>query len=128
LAEYNGRLAADGQGNLLADEGDRQGEPVAYDEESDAFHFLSPGETSHNARHHQQFATVDGTSDETAGTPDDPTPGQEHHFGILPEDPHFNDEADGRTQLRFDPDKHASKVSGHTATRGTDDGKGRVKA
>ena len=97
---YNGRLVCDGYGNLLADEGDRAGDPVAYHEGS--FVFLQPGELSHNDRHHSQFADVVGTTDETADQE-----GNEHHFGPTEDDPH-------RDGLKFGPDKIEAKITSHT--------------
>lgn len=91
---YHGHLVADGRDNLLADEGDRKGEPVAYHDGS--FIFLKPGEPSHNKRHHQQYAGVAATTEEDA-----------HHNGVTEDDPHY----DG---LTFLPDKVAEKLTGHT--------------
>jgi len=114
---YSGRLVADGRGNLLADEGPRKGEPVAYDEGQ--YIFVAPREPSHNDRHHQQFAGVAGTVDESMT--DDPelvnaTPDGEnaHHFGVLEDDPHYDPEADNGTRLNNLPDAQAIKASGHT--------------
>lgn len=109
---YVGRLACDGYGNLLADEGDRAGDPVAYDEGK--FVFLKPGEDSHNERHHAQFVDIEGTTDDSAGSPDDPTPGQEHHWGPTEDDAHYAAGYPNNTRLRFDPDKVAAKITGHT--------------
>lgn len=108
--EYEGRLVADGNGNLLADEGERQGDPVTYDEDADNFRFLAKGEPSHNDQHHQNFVGMvptqseDSTQPGYAGTEDDPVEGMEHHFlkaaDIAPP-----------KQL---PDKVAARISGHT--------------
>lgn len=117
MESYEGRLVADGNGNLLADEGPRKGEPVAYDEGQ--YIFVAPGEPSHNARHHRQFAEVDGTVDESMT--DDPDlvnaeiGGENtHHFGVVEDDPHFDGDADNLTRLTQLPDAQAAKVSGHT--------------
>lgn len=109
---YVGRLACDGYGNLLADEGPREGEPVAYDNGS--YVFVQPGEKSHNERHHQNYVDVEGTNDETAGTQDSPTAGQEHHWGPLEDDAHYSANAPRNTRLRFDADKLAARVTSHT--------------
>jgi hypothetical protein len=108
---YRGRLVADGNGNLLADEGPREGEPVAYHDGS--YIFIKPGELSHNERHHENFAGVVLTQTEDpdapgyAGDEDDPTEGNEHHFAVQEDDPHYNG-------VRNDPDKVAARITGHT--------------
>ena len=102
---YTGRLVTDGNGNLLADEGDRAGEPVAYDEGQ--FIFIEPGSPSHNERHHQQFVDFEGTNEENAE--DNP-----HHYEVQEDDPHFDADAENKTKLRQLPDKVAAKSSGHT--------------
>lgn len=111
--EYEGRLVCDGRGNLLADEGDRAGDPVAYDKDADAFFFIKPGEPSHNERHHEQFAVVQGTQHVDPDLPgyagpdeDHATEGNEHHWYNPNEDDDFN--------LKFHPDSVARVISGHT--------------
>lgn len=116
---YSGRLMCDGYGNLLADEGPHAGEPVAYHEGS--YVFLEVGEPSHNDRHHESFAVIDGTTDEGET-------GQEHHLVAQPDDPHYEEGVtDERgnltnTRLRFSPDKQAATETGHTDayTKGDD--------
>jgi len=106
---YTGRLASDGHGNLIADEGPRAGEQVAYDEGQ--YIFVAPGEPSHFDRHHQQFAQMTGTVDESMT--DDPDlvnvsdTENQHHFGVLDDDPH----ADGP---KTDDDRIAATITGHT--------------
>jgi hypothetical protein len=124
---YEGRLVADGNGNLLADEGDRAGQPVAYDKDNDNFRFLKPGEPSHNDQHHENFVGVVVTQDQDpdqpgyAGSPDDPAEGHEHHFGVTEDDPHYEEDAtdaDGRvthTRLRTLPDSVSRMTGGHTS-------------
>lgn len=108
---YSGRLVCDGYGNLLADEGERAGEPVALHEGS--YVFLQPGEPSHNARYEERALEIVATQDADenapgyAGTESSPTEGNEHHFGVTEDDPHVSGPI-------FDPDKVAAKVTGHT--------------
>ena len=108
---YRGRLLADGEGNLLADEGDHKGFPVAYHEGS--YVFVQPGEPSHNARHHQNAVTILPTQDQDpdlpgyAGSPGNPTPDNEHHWEPLGDDPH----KDGSIK---DADAISAIISGHT--------------
>ncbi len=102
---YVGRLVADGQGNLLADEGDRAGDPVAFHEGS--YVFIQPDEPSHNERHETQVLEVIGTTDENEE-------GQEHHAGPLEDDPHYDADAENNTKLRQLPDKVSAKLTGHT--------------
>jgi len=108
---YSGRLECDGEGNLLASEGDRVGEPVRYYEGS--FVFCAPGDPSHNEAHEQNAVvmhatqTVDPDLDGYAGTEDSPANGAEHHFHVMSNDPH----ADG---VKKDPNAIAAKVTGHT--------------
>lgn len=139
---YNGRLEADGDGNLLASEGEFAGFPVAYHDGS--FIFVQPGELSHNERHHVQFAQsmqLNGeTSDLIGGTVDesqipeggDPTlinvgdGVNEHHFSPSMDDPHYLEGATddfGRvtnTKTKTIPDAMASRITGHTASVSTD--------
>ena len=99
--------------------GKDHGKPVAFHEGS--YVFLNSGDDSHNERHHENFAEISGTQhdDETAphyaGTADSPAEGREHHFGVLEDDPHYDAEAEGNTRLRFDADKVAATVTGHTS-------------
>jgi hypothetical protein len=102
---YVGRLVCDGQGNLLADEGARAGDPVAEHEGS--YVFINPDEPSHNERHEKKVLEVVGTTDENE-------PGQEHHLGPVEDDPHYDPAADNNIRMRAHPDKVAAKVTGHT--------------
>jgi hypothetical protein len=115
---YHGRLVTDGEGNLLADEGDYAGFPVAFHDGS--YVFLGPGEASHNARHHQQFAEMTGTVD--ASMTDDPDlvnaddVTNRHHFGVLEDDPHYDPDPNSRTGTKpsLEPDAISAIASGHT--------------
>lgn len=135
---YNGRMESDGNGNLLASEGEFAGFPIAFHEGS--FVFVQPGESSHNERHHVQFAQSarpDGsTSDLIDGTVDEtqiPEGGDmslvnvgggvnEHHFGALEDDPHYSEGAVdefGRVtnvKPKTIPDALASVITGHTSS------------
>lgn len=101
--------------------------PIAYDEDTDTFVFIEGDEPSHNERFHKQFADVVGTQSVDpelpgyAGTPDNPVEGAEHHFGVLPDDPHYEEGATspntGRvtnTRVRQLPDRVAARTGGHT--------------
>lgn len=138
---YEGRLMCDGNGNLLADEskfvgwaeitaeedgeaildsngeptvvrvpkfkyGENHGMPVAYHEGS--YVFLNAGDESHNDRHHERFVEFAGTTDAAAE-------GEEHHLQPTEDDPHYDADSENLTRLRFDPDKVAAKMTGHTA-------------
>lgn len=93
--------------------GEDHGAPVAYHEGS--YVFLEPGDESHNARHEKNVAVIDATTDSNEE-------GQEHHDGVLPDDPHYSESAENRTKLRFDPDKQAATMTGHTdAYKGGDE-------
>lgn len=115
---YSGRLVADGNGNLLADEGEHAGLPVAFHEGE--YVFLEPGEKSHNARHHKNEVGVVITQHEDpeqpgyAGTKAKPTKGHEHHFGPAEDDPHYDENSPNNTKLIQLPDKQAATLSGHT--------------
>jgi hypothetical protein len=161
MSEYVGRLACDGDGNLLAHEAkqvgtklvqvhDADGEPVyddagneitlevpifkygknhgkavAYDPDKDCYVFVADGEPSHNERFHENEAHIVGTQAVDpdlpgyAGTVDEPAEGTEHHFGVLPDDPHYHGGAalDGvitNTKIVNDSDKVAVKAASHT--------------
>lgn len=115
---YAGRLACDGAGNLLADEGEFAGYPIAFHEGS--YVFVQPGEPSHNKRHESNVIEMVMTQDQVedmpgfAGTPDNPVEGREHHWGPLEDDAHFDADARNKTKTVFDPDVVAAKITGHT--------------
>jgi hypothetical protein len=100
---YEGRLVCDGFGNLLADEGDNKGLPVAHDVENNTYVFVSAGEPSHNERHHAQFAEVINT-----------TKKDEHHLTPLTTDPHYDEDAPNKVRISHHPDRVAKTVTGHT--------------
>lgn len=115
---YNGRLVADGEGNLLADEGERAGYPVAY--EDGVFVFLSPDDLSHNERHEKNALQVAATVDESMVDKTNKDlvnvtkTENQHHFGTLEDDPHYDANSPTGTKMRFIPDAVASKATGHT--------------
>jgi hypothetical protein len=113
---YSGRLASDGYGNLIADEGPRAGEQVAYDEGQ--YIFVASGEPSHFDRHHQNYTEATGTVDESMTDDPDLVNANEddnlHHFGTQPDDPHYDEDAPNNTRVKFDDDRVAAKVTGHT--------------
>ena len=132
---YNGRMEADGAGNLLASEGEYAGYPIAFHDGS--YVYVQPGEPSHNERHHQQFASsttvngevqtgITGTVDSTMT--DDPEminsdeSTNAHHYGTLPGDASYeegytkdNGEV-SNTRPKLNPDTIAPRVTGHTAS------------
>lgn len=132
---YNGRMQADGDGNLLASEGEFAGYPIAYHDGS--YVYVQPGEPSHNERFHQRFAesqTIDGTvTTGISGTVDanmtddpdlvntDETVNQ-HHFGTLESDPHYvagytkDNGVISNTHPKNIPDTIAPRMTGHTAS------------
>lgn len=113
---YHGRLECDGQGNLLAAEGEHKGYPVAFHEGS--YVFVQPGEPSHNDRHHQQFVSFEGTvdqsmtDDETLVNSDHDT--NPHHFEVQEDDAHYDENSPNHTRLSFHPDAIAAQVTSHT--------------
>lgn len=60
---YEGRMAANGEGHLIAEEGPRKGEFIAWDRGAEAFVFVLEGEQTHNVRHHGQYAHVEIASE-----------------------------------------------------------------
>lgn len=117
---YSGRLAADGDGNLLADEGEFAGYPVTFHDGS--YIFVQPGEPSHNERYHEQFLTVDGTRDAESlerlgGDTELANAGageNMHHFETQEDDDHYDADAPNKTKPKVDPDKVAATLTGHT--------------
>lgn len=114
---YHGTLWTDGEGNLLAGEGEFEGYPVAFHEGS--YVFVQPGEPSHNERYHQQFVEFSGTVDESMT--DDPglvnaggEHGNMHHFEIQEDDPHYDPDAENKTRVKTLPEKTANTITGHT--------------
>lgn len=142
---YNGRMEADGMGNLLASEGQHAGFPIAF--ENGSYVFVQPGQPSHNERHHQQFAksqTPSGEVDSIAGTvdiamiadPDDPAQAalvntdsstNPHHYETQVDDPHYDEgytKDNGvvsNTRPKLLPDTIAPRVTGHTDALSTPD-------
>lgn len=130
--DANGEPVEDADGNQvtvtvpLVRYGKNHGRPVAHDTKTDKFFFIEAGEPSHNERHHKQNVDLVGTQDQVpedpgyAGTKDKPTKGNEHHFGVLEDDPHYAKGATDsqsrvtNTKLKFDADKAAAKASSHT--------------
>lgn len=114
---YRGRLVADGNGHLLADEGENIGFPVAW--EDGQYVFVGPGEPSHNERHEKRVLAVESTVDESM-TDDKSLVNAEkggknsHHFAVHPDDAHYDKDAPNKTRMRFDPDAVAARVTGHT--------------
>ena len=115
---YSGRLVADGDGNLLADEGERAGFPVAY--QDGQFVFVGQGEKSHNDRHHQNFVTPRGTVDESMVDEDNmdlvnvTETENRHHFGPLEDDPHYDPDSPSGVRAKTLPDAVAARATGHT--------------
>lgn len=114
---YHGRLACDGNGNLLADEGEHAGMPVAYHEGS--YVFVQAGEQSHNDRHHTgSFLSFGSTVDESMT--DDPSlvnatrETQPHHWEVQPDDAHYDPDAPNLTRPRLLADAQAAVTSSHT--------------
>lgn len=112
--EFVGRMVTDGNGNLLADEGDRAGMPIAWDKDDEIFVFLKAGDPSHNEQHHKQFVGMNGTQ---AVDPELPgyagkdaksaTKGNEHHW-------EENLDRDGDDKVKFLPDAVSARTGGHT--------------
>jgi hypothetical protein len=110
--EFIGRMVCDGNGNLLADEGEKKGHPIAYDEDTDTFVFIKPGEPSHNERYHKQFADMVGTQSVDPELPgyagidaEHATEGMEHHF---------EENLEPMPRVKFHPDSVAHLTGGHT--------------
>jgi hypothetical protein len=118
--QYEGRLATDGNGNLLADEGEHAGYGVYHDLETNTYRFVPPGSPSHNDLHHKQFAQIDGTRDaeslEAAGgdPADENATENPHHYGVVEDDPHYDEETENHTRLKFLPDGQSAVVGSHT--------------
>jgi hypothetical protein len=130
---YHGRLATDGDGNLLAyapDDPSIDGFPVAFHDGS--YVFVQAGEPSHNQRHHQQYAVIDGTRDsesvklaaEAVGIDPDSQQAQDminagggenmHHFETQEDDPSYDPDAPNHTKPALQADALSATTSGHT--------------
>lgn len=110
----------------ILDVGPSHGLPVAAHDGS--YVFVSPGDPSHNERHQQNVLGLDPTQDVDPELPGfagndeaDGIEGTAHHFGVLPDDPHYQEGATNarglvnNTNARLDPDSVAHLVTGHTA-------------
>lgn len=124
------RLMTDGNGNLLIDEEGHEdhGKPVAYHEGT--FVVIGINDPSHNERHHQRFAQVDGTRDADMISRAAEDVGQDpsnyefmvnagggdnmHHFETQEDDPHYDAEAPNKTRTKNLPDALAPTLTGHT--------------
>ena len=112
---YHGHLVCDGEGNLLADEGEHKGMPVAEHEGS--YVFVQRGEPSHNQRHHQNLADVTGTQSVNPDAPGYVKEGDadnQHHFGVLEDDPNFDADSASGVKLVTLPVAISEKATGHT--------------
>lgn len=133
---YHGRLMADGQGNLLADESKRVGDRQVqlYDENGDAV--LVGGEPltvstpvfKYGKNHARPVAFHEGSyvflsgGDESHNerhhkqfvVVDATTDEDEHHEGVTQDDPHYDADTDNNTRLRFQPDTVSKTFTGHT--------------
>lgn len=132
--DENGEPVYDEAGNEIVLEvpafkyGKNHGRRVAHDKTTDTYVFLDDDAPSHNDQHHEQFVEMTGThtqEDATdhpgfAGTPDKPIEGREHHWGPLPDDPHYSegatDDLGNVTNVAVinDNDKDAVVASSHT--------------
>lgn len=101
---YTGRLACDGDGNLLADDG----QPVAHDPQQGAYVYVTPGEPSHNERHHKNYVPTTVTSEPLYNAAGELVyPGDPHHDAPTPDDPHF-------AGLLFHSDEDGPVQTSHT--------------
>jgi hypothetical protein len=110
--KYSGRLATDGNGNLLADNPDDpsvHGFPVAYDE--GVYIFVQPGEPSHNERYHQNLAEFSGTVDESMVDPADSDLVNAEEGG---DNAHHFDQPDPNEPAPLLPDAQAAVTTSHT--------------
>jgi len=133
VTDAEGEPMLNGEGQAITAEvpifkyGKNHDRPIAYDESTDGFRFLKQGEPSHNEQHHKQFAALVGTQSVDpdlpgyAGTKDKPTKNNEHHFGVLEDDPHYEKGATNpvtgvvtNTRTRQLPDVMAVRTGGHT--------------
>jgi len=137
---YNGRMQADGDGNVLASEGEFAGFPIAYHDGS--YVYVQPGEPSHNERHHQRFAvsttingevstgitgTVDASMTDDMSLVNTDETINPHHYATLPDDPSYEEgymKDNGvisNTRPKLIPDAIAPRVTGHTESIPTPD-------
>lgn len=106
----------------VSDYGPEHGFPVALTE-AGTYDFLKPGDLSHNQQYHKQFVTPlvptqdkDPESPGYAGTKESPNPGFEHHWETLPDDAHYDSDADDNlfTKIVNGPDIQQRLATGHT--------------
>lgn len=103
LETYSGRLAFDPDTNFhLAEDG----RPVVTEDGGKTWRYAVEGDFSHFERYHERYATVDGTANSANPEP--------HHFAVLANDPHHDDDNPGNARLRFHPDMKAATVTSHT--------------
>jgi len=86
--------------------GNSHGRPVALHDDG-TYVFVESGDKSHNERHHKQFVTFQGTTDES-------NEGESHHLSPSKDDPHYDPDTENNTRLRFSPDKVAVTETAHT--------------
>lgn len=126
-------MASDGMGNLIASDPenpDVDGFPIAYHDGS--YIFVQAGEPSHNQRHHQQYAVIDGTRDaesvkaaaEAVGIDPESEQAQAminagggenmHHFETQEDDLHYDPDTPNHTTPNLLPDALAAVTTSHT--------------
>jgi hypothetical protein len=110
MSAYAGRLAFDPETNFHVDP---DGNRVVTDDAGATWRYATDADASHVERYQTSVANVDSTANDVArfliegGTEADAQEKWPHHYGVQPDDPHF----DG---LVFNPDATAPDASSST--------------
>jgi hypothetical protein len=116
---------------LVEKETVKQFHAVVSDDGGETWRYATDEDESHFDSYHQRFAVVDTTDNALARLSFEHGQAKAeeimrkenpHHFEIQPDDPHYEEGAIDmvgnvtNTRLRFDPDRKAAKLMGHTAS------------
>lgn len=116
-AAYSGRLAFDPETGFHVSE---DGKNVVTEDGGKTWRFAKDGDPSHVERYHERYVTVDSTANKFAelafkhGEDRAAELIEPHHFEAQPDDPHYDESADGKSTPKFHPDEVAPTVTSHT--------------
>lgn len=114
---YSGRLAFDPDSGFHLGE---DGKKVVTDDEGKSWRYANDDDPSHLERYHRRFAEIDSTANQFAelafkhGEEQAATMVEPHHFEAQPDDAHYDENAEGKSSPKSDPDAVAATVTSHT--------------
>ena len=114
---YKGRLAFDPDLRMHVDE---EGKPVVTEDDGKTWRYAVEGDLTHIARYQQRIVTIDSTANELAilafkhGEEQANEMVSAHHWEATPDDEHYDENAEGKSNPQLDPDDVAETITSHT--------------